>query len=872
MIWIAVNNRLYRIRVLIFFILMVGSYKVNAQLDSERMAWNRLKDGKWERAHRLLKKSLRKDSSNLEANYVLAHWFFAAANPEFQIDSAHRYVNKSIRNYDSLTVREQERVSKFPIDSLALLRLLSKIDSAGFERAKKENTETGYIRFITSFPTARQINGAIELRDEVGFLDALKENTYQSFHSYLSRYPQSHRAGDASERYEKLLFEDKTKNKRLAGFKSFLKEYPKSPYADEAQNQIFEIATASGEVEDFLAYLHEYPSASNQKRVRDLLFHIYREREEAIPKTILSDSLNHVINLNSHFWIPFLKNSLFGFMDQLGVEVLSPQFQDVRDDYKCGPVHDDILSLPDGYFSRSGKKIAGATTELQSIGFGFLTLSEGNCIQLLHKSGRRIITDCHDEYKVIDGNFIAARRNGYVMLYTLAGRQLPITGITQVDEAEGLVLLTRSGKKIINTSAQLAAMVDGNQFHDELVFDEVLVVDKGLLLVRNSGLEGILNTNLEYVVPLGRQTLTKTPFGFIENQHGVIMVHGLSADLEGKQYRDIKFFRHWLVLVDQNNVQLFDIPSRRQIEADADSVWFDQSLTFVSKNNVQKVYVSATNSVELQADSKIQFIASRDSVQFFFTESKQKRTVFTLNKGEKLFSTEFELVESIGTDFFMVSRGGKKGIVKRNGKTVVPVEMNEIILTDRNHLSLLKDKKFGLYDLRSQKYVKPAYERNLLPLDSKNLIVFKDGFYGLMGLDEKPVTAFDFSEVQAWGDSLIWVKRNFQWQLLNYLSHEVLTDRVRDFIWIKNTGEEKIARFHRENYYGIISNRKGMIIPASFNEIFNLGTVDQPFYFTQKQVEEAGIFVVVYFDRNGKLVRKHAYEEDDYERIRCEDL
>ena len=866
------NNCLYRISALIVFTLIAGSYKVNAQWDPERIAWNRLKDGKWESAHRLLKKSLRKDSSNLEANYVLVNWFFASENPGFQIDSAYRYVNTSIRNYDSLTVRERERVSKFPIDSTVLYELRSKIDSAGFQRAKNENTEPGYIRFLTSFPGAKQINSAIELRDEVAFLDALRENTYQSFHSYLLRYPQSHRAGDASERYEKLLFEDKTKNKRLAGFKSFLKEYPASPYADEAQNQIFEIATASGEVQDFLLYLDEYPSASNQKWVRDILFHIYQEREEIIPKTILNDSLNSVINLNAHFWIPFLKNSLFGFMDQRGIEVLSPQFQEVRDDYKCGPVLDDILSLPDGYFSRSGKKIAEATTLLQSIGFGFLTLSQDNCIQLIHKSGRRIITDCHDEYKIIDGNFIAARRNGYFVIYTLAGRQLLITGITQVDEAEGLILLSRSGKKIINTSTQLAAMVDGNPFHDELVFDDVLVVDKGLLLVRNSGLEGILNTNLEYVVPLGRQTLTKTPFGLIENQNGVIIVHGLSADLEGKRYRDIKFFRHWLVLVDQDKVQLFDIPSKRQIEEDADSVWFDQSLTFVAKNNVQKVYVSATNAVELQVDSKIQFIASRDSVQFFFTESKQKRTVFTLNRGEKLFLTEFDVLESIGTDYFIVSRGGKKGIVKRTGKIVVPVEMNEIILTDRNHLSLLKDKKFGLYDLRSQKYVKPTYERNLLPLDSKHLIVFKDGFYGLMGLDEKPVTAFDFSEVQAWGDSLIWVKRNFQWKLLNYMSHQVIADRVKDFTWIKNTGEEKIARFHRENYYGIISNRKGLIIPASFNEIFNLGTVDQPFYFTQKQVEEAGIFVVVYFDRNGKLVRKHAYEEDDYERILCEDL
>jgi hypothetical protein len=62
-----------------------------------------------------------------------------------------------------------------------------------------------------------------------------------------------------------------------------------------------------------------------------------------------------------------------------------------------------------------------------------------------------------------------------------------------------------------------------------------------------------------------------------------------------------------------------------------------------------------------------------------------------------------------------------------------------------------------------------------------------------------------------------------------------------------------------------------MVITPSFTEIINLGADDHPFYFTEKQVEEAGIFVVVYFDRAGKLVRKQAYEEEEYDRILCED-
>ncbi len=842
----------------------------NSYAQSERIAWSRLQDGKWERAHRLLQKSLRKDTASLLANYVLASWFFAPSNPDFHIDSAYRYINKSKRYYNALPVKEKERVQKFPVDSLILHNLAAKIDSAAFVRAKKENTEDSYIRFIGSFPGAIQIVNAIELRDEVSFLEALKENTYQSFHAYLLRYPQSIRAQESTERYEKLLFEDRTRNKRLAGFKSFLKEFPASPYAVEAHKQVFEISTASGDPQDFYTYLKEYPESNYQKFVQDILFHVYKEREEVIPALILTDSLKNVLALDSRFWIPFLKNNEFGFMDQTGTEVLAPQFKALREEYKCGDIRDDILALPDGYFSRTGRKIADHTSVIQTIGAGFLTVSETGCLTLIHKSGRKIIADCYEEFKMIDDNFISARKNGLLTIFTLTGKRLPLTGITAAEEAEGLILLTRSGKKVINTIRQIADMADGNAFHDELVFDEVLVVDKNLLLVRNSGLEGMINTDLKYIVPLGRHTLTKTPFGLMEKQNGRIAIHGLSAELENHTYDNISYRRNWLVLYDAGKVQLFDIPSRKLVETGADSVWFERSLTYIQKNNSQKVYLSATHSMNLQPDSKINFIPSRDSVQFFFTESKKKRTVFTLETGAQLFVTDLELVESLGSDYFVVAKGSRKGVLGRNGKPVVPVEMEAIIQTGKKQLSLLKDKKFGMYDLGSRKYFKPVYERNLISLDAKTLVVYKDGFYGLMNAEAKPITGFEFSEVQAWSDSLIWVKKNFQWILLNYFTRQVIMEGVRDFAWVKNRVEEKIVRVHRDNYYGIISNRKGILVPASFTEIINLGTVDIPFYFTEKQVEEAGIFVVVYFDKDGKLVRRQAFEEEEYDRILCD--
>jgi hypothetical protein len=125
-------------------------------------------------------------------------------------------------------------------------------------------------------------------------------------------------------------------------------------------------------------------------------------------------------------------------------------------------------------------------------------------------------------------------------------------------------------------------------------------------------------------------------------------------------------------------------------------------------------------------------------------------------------------------------------------------------------------------------------------------------------------------EVTPWSDSVIWVKRNFHWTLLNFLTKEIIIDRIRDFSWIRKSNEENLALIHRENYYGIISNRKGLLIPPKFHEIINLGTPELPFYFTEKGVEEADIYVVIYYNQYGKLVRRQAYEEEEYDRIYCE--
>ena len=67
-----------------------------------------------------------------------------------------------------------------------------------------------------------------------------------------------------------------------------------------------------------------------------------------------------------------------------------------------------------------------------------------------------------------------------------------------------------------------------------------------------------------------------------------------------------------------------------------------------------------------------------------------------------------------------------------------------------------------------------------------------------------------------------------------------------------------------------MSNVKGEILPSLYTDILNLGTSDEPFYFTEKFIEEAKIYIVNYFNKDGVLVRKLALKEQDYEKVFCD--
>lgn len=842
-----------------------------AQISPERTAYQRMQKGKWASAHQSLKKALSKDSVNAEAHFVYALFFLNKDNPDFQLDSAYRFANRALADYAVSTPRQKDRLARIPIDSGVLLAVRSAIDSIAFEQARRINTENGYIDFISRFSYALQKKEAIELRNEVAFLEALRINTTSSYSDYLKKYPESLRAKEVSQRYEQLLFTEHTKDGKLASYVKFIGEYPKTTFRETIEKKIFEVSTAAGGTGDYEKFLKDFPESKFRNRALNILYYLHREAGDRMPTQLLTDSLQRLDQLKQGYLVPFLKNGRYGFMNDQGQEIMPATFRNINPEYWCGNIQQDFLATSDGLFARSGIPLTrDSVSEATDLGFGFIKVRVGDCVSVVSKSGFAASEVCVEDVRLIARRFLAVRKNGQWGLLAFNGLMLLPYHYQDIFNIDNVIVLQRTGKKIVVKPESVYAVADKQPLDDKLVFDEVRTWGTGNLLVKSGVLEGVLSQNLEFIIPFDRHQLTKTSFGFIQAKENRLKIVGAGPQLEGETFDRVKDYGEWLELYKVPGLLLYQLSSGKMVDQNLDSVWLRNKIIFARKNDSLLLFGRSGRLASFHRSSPVRFINSRDTAVYFFVQEKNKKTVFEATTSRKLFTSEFEDIEHLSQSYFLFTRNKKKGILGGDGKPVLPAQYDIIVLTATGFVSLYKDKRFGLFDLNGGKLIKPVYERNLLPYSAEYFIAFKEGSYGLITRNEKPATNFEFDEIRFWTDTSALVRKNFYWSVYSLTSGKALVDRIRSYEVMTNT-IETIVKIQRENYYGVMGTQRGLIIPPNFTEIINVGSDEKPLYFTEKRVEEAEIYVVIYYDHTGKFLRKQVYENEEYERIYCED-
>lgn len=850
-------------------IVVIMPYVAKAQFVSERSAINNIGKEKWEKAKSQLIKILQKDSIHAGVEYAWSRYFFSVSNPDFQIDSAYRHIQLALSDYQQTPDKGREKLLKLPLDSMILVLHKQRIDSGAFARARKANTEVAYLDFLKRFETAAQKTEAIALRDEVAFADAAKENTYQVFLTYTEKYPESRFAAEAKARYDRLLFEAKTSDQKLATFESFLAQYPETPYRGEIEQQIFEKLTASGETASFERFIRKYPTSRKAKLAKNILYHLLKEDERALMPVLATDSIRNVQALDKQYLVPFLKDDKFGFMNERGEELIKASATEILDEYLCGNITDELLIADGKIITRSGVTLTKTKANaIESIGYGFLLLESDDCVNVMHVSGFLPVADeCLQDIKLLAKNYLLLKKRNLWSVWTLTGRQLIPYEYDDIQLLDEVVAFKKAGKLRLVKIKELAKIADQQSPTFTKEYNDVKLWSDGMIWVKSGSEEAVLTQSLAEWIKPGRQQITQAFFGAVSQTAAGSVLHDRRAGSSQHYYR-VKIQQPWVLAQQEGVWHNIDLVAKKNISPAFDSVGFVGPFFVGIKTDTIQIHFFKNATLGLSQLARVQFLPGKDSLFFLMVEEADKKIIYN-TKAEKLFSIQAEKLEYNNENYFTVTYKQKKGLLSMNGKVVLQSEYDALGPVTHNVVATLKDKKFGLIDLAVRKEIKPEYDKNIAVYDKNRLIVFKNNMCALTGWDNKPITPFEFEEIKYWNDSSALVKRNFQWMIYNFIERKVIADKIKAYKWVNDSPQEKLMIIQQENKYGVLSNVRGMVIPATFSDIINVGSATQPLYFTEKHVEEASIFIVIYYDKNGVQLRKYVYEGNDYEKIYC---
>lgn len=832
---------------------------VQAQLAPERLAWNNLGKERWAKSEQQIKKALRKDSLDLGGNYVYAWYFFTPGNPDFNIDSAAFQTKRTIQYFNRLNKREKEKAMRFPFDSAGLFRLKTFVDSAAFQRATTINTETGYAHFVTHYSSAPQLTRAIELQHEVAFLDALKENTYSAYDQYLKKYPQSQRKEEARKRYEKLLFEVKTKDKKLESYKAFIKEYPQSPYRHTAEQMIFEIATASGEVDAFREYILGNGESAFVKRAKDFLYHLLKDKGEM--QVALSDSLSRVWEDENQVWFPLWKNGQYGFMNALGEEKLLSVGDTLSSEILCEGLAQDVVLAGNKVLARNGKVLADGVEEIEDLGAGFVRVIRSETESIIHKSGHVIL---NQDAKLVGTQFLLAKEKEQNTLYTLTGRKLFSGTWTEV-QSLGSVLAFKTEKGWQMASyGSVGAVANGTPVTYTDYIDEVKRFNEDYLIVRKASQHALFSNSLNVVVPFAEQKIDEEEKIIVLRTRNGVQI--FSNGQTSTPYDHVQVKREWVLLKSSTGYTVENRTSHLRFAYDSAALL---PAGLIGIRNDTLFLQTQQTVLPFSLHAKIELLSDADT-SFFSVLQNGARTLFT-NTGERLISISCDKLEYAGANVLIVTRKDKKILMDVQGKTLPLTDFETFGNITQRDMAILSKKKFGLINRKTQQVIKPTYDRSLRSYNEELVVAYKDGFYGLISWENKVMSKFEFEEVRYWNDSVAWVRHNFSWRLLNLDDMTFRLGKINSYTESETTKGEKLAIYHQDNYYGVMSNQRGVILEPTYTNIQNLGTADEPFFFTEKYVEEAEIYVVLYYSGGGKQLRRQVFEEEEFSRIRCAD-
>lgn len=871
---------------LLFCALLCLGLASTANADRSKKALKSLEEGSYSEALEDLEKSVEKDSINTSAYYVYALLYSTSEFSEYDVDTAHHFVLRSLKDHERSDEKQLKELEKLErgLNDIALLKV--KIDSLGFEEALSAHTIERYEHFMELYPSANQFETAVNKRNALVYANVTQVHTWQAYQQFFEDYPDALEVSDARALYEQLLFEEKTTGNTLAAFTQFLKEFPSTPYRKKAELRILQIMAADNSATGLTSFLEVFPQSDWNRQAVNRLYQLNKSSANASFLKYFDpyeDSLARSSRLDGIPLLTIYEDKAYGFINYAGQEVYPPKYQTVYEDYLCGEIRSDYLLVSDEglpkIINRTGTTIyEGSYETVEDLGVGFLLVSTENELLVVHKSGEIILKGNYDEIEFPNHQFFVIYQNNKAGLASVFGEVLVQPTYDDIYTEGSFWVIEQDRRFAVAAVDQLAQIADRKPFTPEFKYDDVELLRDQYLFVAMDDFEAILDTDFSEIVPWRNHQISPMPSGWLLKQpFGYRILQDADEEENLQLYEDVRYNSAWIAIKQDEKWSVFPKTLGGEPNTNLDTInLVGESSVFLGSAGGNSLIFSNGSAINLESDQIVNVISAREQDQsaakeYFLVKNRTACVVYNA-EGKKLFLERIDNVSYLAPGFFEIAWKGKKGIIKENGLVVQKAEHDAIGLVGDKVALILDGGKFGYYHLDSRKTISPRYSQRLEAYNTNYLIAAQGNKMGIInGRDGDEVTGFWYEDVSYWTDSTALVKQEDQYQVINIESGEAVMSGIRKVSQLLKTPDEIVLSVLSKDGFGIMSNKHGEILPPLYNDIVNLGTVDNPVYFAEQHLPRAEFYVVTYSDRYGKVIRSQAFRTVEYDKIYCEE-
>ncbi|MEO9967892.1 MAG: WG repeat-containing protein [Reichenbachiella sp.] len=849
--------------------------------EKTKQALRALEKGDYEKVEEILTKSMEKDSINPATEYVWALLYSYEDYPGYHLDTAHLFIQNSCEH---LKLQDEDHLDELDDADLYEYDIKNKkmaIDSMAFARATNLNEILAYEHFINNYTDAADYEQAVVLRNQLVFSDVETINTWEAYADFIASYPLATQVEKAKIQYDKLIYEEKTRSGELSDFENFLLEEPGTPYRHSIEKKIFEAYVGELKSDKIINFLQVYKNPVLANRALNILYHLEKfdfinfSKEYELPRNF-KDSVVLFEKLNAEPLAICKKDSSYQFLDLEGQIFLNQSFDEINEGYRCGNVLSDLLEVSDDentkLINRKGDIIFdGYSGEAIDLGNGLVGIKENGKYGIVHKSGFRLLSSEYDELQLLDNALLVFKKNDRYGVMQVTGEILIEPNYDQI-ELRGKFWIFEMNENIGVTNLESITQSKSTAFEMELPYEEVELVNDRYIIGFKGDTEELISHKLQVISPTSTKRInTRHETWVLELEEGYTTFDPDLGQLSSNVYQSVLQNTQWLGLTRNGkwfvyNKNIYDEPI---IGVDSLKL-LGEDLAIVFRGSSGMAIFPNKKVVEIVEDQYLKSIGPKIQTETHFLVIKKDGENILYKDGVEQFRIVCDEIGYISDSAFYIKKNGYYGAVGLGGQLIMRIRYNAISQAESGVAPVLYRGKFGAYNFRDKVLLRIDYQEKLKHYNSDLFIVNENGNYGILDRFNELRVEPMFEQIEYWSDSAFLGLRNGLWDIVNINQGTSSLQGVEYYEYIKNEEKEKILLVRKDEGYGVYHNSKGMIVPAVFHDVMNLGNSEKQLYFTETAVPEADIYVVVYYDSAGKKLFSEAYREEDYEELVCE--